>query len=124
MSHEDKLSEPFRIRIGARQVCLLPPIIFLMVLDRAMRKVATIPRGLRCRFIDRLGTLIFPMSCELPHRSRNMQDKLKNLDNEGKKECLKINWGKTKEMRIIVRGNQQLQAKRQSHRESSGMCVP
>jgi hypothetical protein len=36
--HEGKLTENFIINTGVRQGCILSPIIFLLVLDRIMRK--------------------------------------------------------------------------------------
>lgn len=47
--------------------------------------------------------------CIMAYRKTDMEDKLKDLDNDGKKLGLKINWGKTKEMRINERDNQQLE---------------
>jgi hypothetical protein len=108
--HEGKLSEPFRIRTGVRQGCLLSPIIFLMVLDGVMRKATRRPRGLRWGLTDRLEDIDFADDlCLIAHRKIDMEQKLKELENEGKKVGLKINLGKTKEMRINERDNHQLE---------------
>lgn len=107
--HEGKLSEPFAIKTGVRQGCLLSPIIFLMVLDGVMRKVTRGTRGLKWGLTDRLEDIDFADDlCIMAHRKVDMEEKLKDLDKEGKKVGLKINQEKTKEMRVNGRDNQQL----------------
>jgi uncharacterized membrane protein YhdT len=37
--HEDCVSEPFPVRAGVRQGCILTPLMFLVVIDAVMRNV-------------------------------------------------------------------------------------
>ena len=48
ISHEGKLSDFIEVRNGVRQGCILSPTIFLLILDRVMKRV----KGLRKRGIQ------------------------------------------------------------------------
>ena len=48
ISHEGKLSDFIEVRNGVRQVCILSPTLFLLILDRVMKRV----KGLRKRGIQ------------------------------------------------------------------------
>jgi len=48
ISHEGKLSDFIEVRNGVRQGCILPPTLFLLILDRVMKIV----KGLRKRGIQ------------------------------------------------------------------------
>jgi hypothetical protein len=48
ISHEGKLSEFIEVRNGLRQGCILSPTLFLLILDRVMKRV----KGLRKRGIQ------------------------------------------------------------------------
>jgi hypothetical protein len=48
ISHEGKLSEFIEVRNGVRQRCILSPTLFLLILDRVMKRV----KGLRRRGIQ------------------------------------------------------------------------
>ena len=107
--HNGRLSEPFEVTAGVRQGCLLSPIIFLMVLDGVMRKVTSRPRGLQWGITGRLEDIDFADDlCLLSQRMDDMKEKLEELNEEGKKVGLKINYEKTKEIRLNTRNHQQL----------------
>lgn len=53
------MANPFKVRKGVKQGCLLSPIIFIMVLDGVMWKVAREPRGLQWRLTKRLEDIDF-----------------------------------------------------------------
>lgn len=107
--HEGKLSDPFEVKIGVRQGCLLSPIIFLMVLDGVMRKATRRPRGLQWGLRERLEDIDFADDlCLMAHTLNDMKEKLEDLHLQGGKAGLRINFMKTKEMRINTRNNQQL----------------
>ena len=107
--HNGRLSEPFEVTAGVRQGCLLSPIIFLMVLDGVMRKVTSRPRGLQWGITGRLEDIDFADDlCLLSQRMDDMKEKLEELHEEGKKVGLKINYEKTKEIRLNTRNHQQL----------------
>jgi len=48
ISHEGKLSDFIEVRNDVRQGCILPPTLFLLILDRVMKRV----KGLRKRGIQ------------------------------------------------------------------------
>jgi len=48
ISHEGKLSDFIEVRNGVRQGCILSPTLFLIILDRVMKRV----KGLRRRGIQ------------------------------------------------------------------------
>jgi hypothetical protein len=53
--HEGELTKNFMIRTGVRQSCSLSPIIFLLVLDRIMRKtLGGRKRGIQWNTTERL----------------------------------------------------------------------
>jgi hypothetical protein len=58
--HETKLTDFTEITNGVRQVCILSPIIFLLVLDNVMRKtLGNMKRGIQWGMKDRLEDLDF-----------------------------------------------------------------
>lgn len=60
MLHEGKLTENFIINTGVRQGCILSPIIFLLVVDRIMRKtLGGRKRGIQWNRRDKLEDLEF-----------------------------------------------------------------
>jgi hypothetical protein len=102
--HEGKLTENFIINTGVRQGCIRSPIIFLLVLDRIMRKtLGGRKRGILWNMRDRLEDLEFADDiCLLAQRLRDMKEKLKRLQGETELAGLNINVKKTKEMRVNV----------------------
>uniref|UniRef100_A0A8D9ACT3 Craniofacial development protein 2 n=2 Tax=Cacopsylla melanoneura TaxID=428564 RepID=A0A8D9ACT3_9HEMI len=108
--HRNNLTESFPVQIGVKQGCLLSPIIFLMVLDRVMRKVTDGKRrGIRWTLTERLEDIDYADDlCLLSHNINDMKNKIKDLIEEGKKVGLKINEGKTKELRINNNNNEDL----------------
>jgi hypothetical protein len=104
ISHEGKLSDFIEVRNGARQGCILSPTLFLLILDRIMKRV----KGLRQRRIqwsmkERLENLDYADDiCLLAQRFCDMEEKLKRLKEEAELVGLHININKTKRMRINV----------------------
>ena len=103
-SHEGELSDFIEVRNGARQGCILSPTLFLLILDRIMKRV----KGLRQRRIqwsmkERLENLDYADDiCLLAQRFCDMEEKLKRLKEEAELVGLHININKTKRMRINV----------------------
>jgi hypothetical protein len=77
--HEGKLTENFIISTGVRQGCILSPIIFLLVLDRIMRKtLGGRKRGIQWNIRYRLEDLESDDDiCLLAQRLTDMKEKLK-----------------------------------------------
>ncbi|KAL1445995.1 hypothetical protein WDU94_003677 [Cyamophila willieti] len=88
--------DEYQCQIGVKQGCLISPIIFLMILDRVMRKVTDGKRrGIRWSLTERLEDIDYADDlCLLSHNINDMKDKIKDLVEEGKKVGLKINEGK------------------------------
>ena len=88
-----------------RQGCILSPTIFLMVTDRVMKRVTEgVRRGINWSLTEQLEDLDFADDiCLLSHTYNKMEEKLRDLDTEGKMVGLKINTQKTKSLRINVK---------------------
>lgn len=98
--HEGNLSEPIETKSGVRQGCILSPTLFLMVLDRTMRRVIVKrKRGIQWDINNRLEDLDFADICLLAQRFRDMEAKVEKLQEEVVNVGLKINSSKTKQMR-------------------------
>jgi hypothetical protein len=98
--HEGKLTENFIINTGVWQGCILSPVIFLLVLDRVMRKtVGGKKRGILWNMRDILEDLGFADDiCLLAQRLTDMKEKLKRLQGVVELAGLTIHVRKTKEM--------------------------
>lgn len=111
--HDGCTSEPFLTLSGVRQGCLLSPLLFLIVMDGVVRRATDgkttgivwdpLKPSIRLESLDYADD-----KCELSHRFIDMKRKLDSLDNESRKVGLKINTGKTKELRINQESSQQL----------------
>jgi hypothetical protein len=100
--HEGKFTEIFTINTSVRQGCTPSPIIFLLVLERIMRKTLVGRKiGIHWSMRDRLEDLEFADDiCLLAQRLTDMKEKLKRLQREAELAGLNINVTKTKEMRV------------------------
>ena len=99
--HEDCVSEPFPVRAGVRQGCILSPLMFLVVIDAVMCNMnRDRQRGIRWGLVDRLEDLDFADDlCLLSETHREMPEKLGDLTEEAEKVGLAINVKKTKALR-------------------------
>ena len=100
--HDGQLSEPFETVSGVRQGCLLSPLLFLIVIDNVLRSTMSDGfRGVNWGLQNTLKDLDYADDiCCLSHRQCDMQEMLTKLHNESAKVGLKINYPKTKEVRI------------------------
>nr|KAG5693360.1 hypothetical protein BaRGS_017653 [Batillaria attramentaria] len=100
--HDGKLTEPFTVRTGVRQGCILSPTIFLMVVDWVMRQATDGKRtGIQWTFSKQLEDLDFADDIALlSHKQQDAQEKLNRVAKEAEKTGLKINISKTEVMRV------------------------
>jgi hypothetical protein len=105
------MSPPFDTMSGVRQGCLLSPLLFLVVMDKVMRAVAAgSVRGITWKLTLTLEDLDYADDiCLLSHKFVHMLDKINYLQQESIKAGLKINIGKTKEMRINAKNKNPIQ---------------
>jgi hypothetical protein len=102
ISHEGKLSEFTEVRNGVRQGCILSPTLFLLILDRIMKRMKGLrKRGIQWSMKERLEDLDYADDiCLLAQRFCDMDEKLKRLKEEAGLAGLCININKTKGMRV------------------------
>ena len=117
--HEGKLTEPFSVKTGVRQGCLLSPTIFLMVVDWVMRQSTTGKKtGIQWTFTKQLEDLDFADDISLlSHKQQDAQEKLCCVAEEAAKTGLKINIGKTEVMRINNRQQDPVQLHQEDIKE-------
>ena len=101
-SHEGKLSDFIEVRNGVRQGCILPPTLFLLIVNRVMKRVkGSRKRGIQWSMKERLEDLDYADDiCLLAQRFCVMEEKLKRLKEEAELVGLHININKTKGMRV------------------------
>ena len=118
--HEGKLTEPFDIRTGVRQGCLLSPMIFLIVADWIMRQSTVGQRtGIQWSFTKQLEDLDFADDISLlSHKQQDAQEKLCRVAEEAEKTGLQIHIGKTEAMRINNKQQDPLQLNQQNIKET------
>ena len=96
MSHEGLLSEPFEVKTGVRQGCLLSPFLFLLAIDWIMRSVTDTPNnGIQWTPWEELDDLAL-----LSHNHTQMQQKRSRLAKQSIKVGLRINKKTMKVLRM------------------------
>jgi hypothetical protein len=106
ISLEGEISEFIEVRNGVRQGCILSPTLFLLILDRLMKRV----KGLRKRvwsMKERLEDLDYADDiCLLAQRFCDMGEKLRKLKEEAESAGLYININKTTGMGVNISNRQ------------------
>ncbi|KAI8427072.1 hypothetical protein MSG28_014711 [Choristoneura fumiferana] len=99
--HDQVLGEPIPVTAGVKQGCLLSPLLFIILLDDVMRKVTQTPRGIPWNKGSHLEDLDYADDIVLISSSLTaLQMKLNSLREEAQDKGLRINAGKTVEMRV------------------------
>ena len=102
ISHEGKLSEFTEVRNGVRQGFILSPTLFLLKLDKVMKRMKGLrKRGIQWSMNERLEDLDYADDiCLLAQRFCSMDEKLKRPKEEAELADLHININKTKGMTV------------------------
>ncbi|GFR62613.1 hypothetical protein ElyMa_003585500 [Elysia marginata] len=105
--HGEQHSEWFTVKSGARQGCVVSPILFLLVIDWVMKKsTAQKPRGIIWKAFHHLEDKDFADDIALLSYSRQaMQEKTTQIEMHAKTVGLKNNHSKSKIMRLRVNAN-------------------
>ena len=105
--HNGKLTEPFSVKTGVRQGCMLSPMIFLIVVDWIMRESTKDNNtGIRWTLTSYLEDLDFADDlCLMSQKQQHMQQKTDRLTEEAAKTGLKVNKEKTEVMKINAKQN-------------------
>ena len=105
ISHEGKLSDFIEFRNGVRQGCILSLTLFLLILDRVMKRMKGLrKRGIQWRMKERLEDLDYVDNiCLLAQRFRDMEEKLTRLKEEAELAGLHININKMKRMHLLCK---------------------
>lgn len=115
--HEGQLTEPFEVKTGVRQGCLLSPFLFLLAIDWIMRTTTAGRRnGIQWSLTQQLEDLDFADDLALlSHSHAQMQDKTTTLNRISKQTGLNIHREKTKIMRINTGNNEPLTLENERH---------
>ena len=103
ISHEGKISEFVEVRNGVRQGCILSPTLFLLILDRVMKRMKGLrKRGIQWSMKERLEDLDYANDiCLLGQRLCFMDEKLKRLKEEIELAGLHINTLRTGSFKLF-----------------------
>ena len=103
ISHEGKLSEFIEVRNGVRQRCILSPTLFLLILDRVMRRMKGLrKRGIQWSMKERLEDLDYADDiCLLGQRLCDMDGKQKRLKEQAELAGLHINTLRTGSFKLF-----------------------
>ena len=107
ITHAGQLSESFEVKTGVYQGCLLPPFLFLQVIDWIMKTTTTgRNNGIQWTLWTQLDDLDFAddLVLLLPSHSQ-MQDKTTRLETISARTGLKINRKKTELLKISSTAN-------------------
>ena len=101
--HNGKLTEPFDVKTGVRQGCLLSPMIFLMVVDWVMRETTKDGKtGVQWTLTQCLEDLDFADDlCLMSQKQQHLQLKTDKLTEEAAKTGLQVNTEKTEVMKVL-----------------------
>nr|KAG5698573.1 hypothetical protein BaRGS_027084 [Batillaria attramentaria] len=123
--HDGKLTEPFTVRTGVRQGCILSPTIFLMVVDWVMRQATDGKRtGIQWTFSKQLEDLDFADDIALlSHKQQDAQEKLNRVAEEAEKTGLKINISKTEVMRVNHKQHDLIQLHQKTSKRSTALSL-
>ena len=105
---EGGIGEPFSVKSGVKQGCVMSGFLFILVIDWIMRKTVTRnDTGIQWSLTKKLEDLdyaddIVTVSSKMSHA----QQKVDRLNSHGKTMGLKINNGKTKSIRINANRNE------------------
>lgn len=90
--HNNNLSSPFTVTTGVRQGCLLPLMIFLLVVDWVLDETMDRPRGLQWTFVKTVEDLDFADDIGLLSQYfKHIQEKSQLLNTVAPQTGLEIN---------------------------------
>jgi hypothetical protein len=99
-----KIRGPTLVTSGVKQGCILPPVIFLMIMDILMRKATEGRRDTNWDISEQLENLDFTDDvCLLSHALVNMEKMVRDLQSERSIGRLLINFEGTKSLKINTR---------------------
>lgn len=101
IKHGKALSRTVKVEIGARQGCVLSPLLFNIVLDTILKSALQNGKGITWGLQGRLNDLDYADDiCLLAHSFSDLASNLRNITTTTDAAGLKINTAKTKTLRV------------------------
>ena len=109
----NELTDPFKVKTGVKQGCVLSPLLFLIGIDWIMRQTtARTSRGIRLTLYRGLEDLDFADDIVLlSQRQTDMQEKTTTLVEKAQSVGLRVSKKKTKHMRVKTKSKEPVKLK-------------
>ena len=121
--HSGELTEPFEIKTGVRQGCMLSPFLFLLAIDFIMKRCTGGRNGIQWTLTSQLDDLDYADDIALlSHNYNQMQNKTNILGEISKSLGLRINKNKSKTLRLKTTNTNPITVNQEPIEDVSSFC--